>query len=45
MDLAGSTPIASLSTEEGALADVPNNGACMRAWDLWRREVRSETNW
>ncbi len=45
MDLAGDKPIASLDEEEGRLADVPNNGACMRAWDLWRREVCAETNW
>ena len=45
MDLADGKPIAALSKEEGALADVPNNGACMRAWDLWRREIRAETNW
>lgn len=45
MDLANGGPIASLDEEEGRLADVPNDGACMRAWDLWRREVRAETNW
>lgn len=45
MDLANGDPIAALSEEEGQLADVPNNGACMRAWDLWRREIRTETNW
>lgn len=43
--LAGGGPIATLSAEEGALADEPNKGAGMRAWDLWRREIRDETGW
>ena len=37
--LAGGGPIAALSTEEGALADVPNHAACMRAWNLWCSEL------
>ena len=37
--------LASLDEEEGRLADVPNQGACMRAWQLWRGQVRDETNW
>jgi HCOMODA/2-hydroxy-3-carboxy-muconic semialdehyde decarboxylase len=37
--------MAALDEEEGRLADVPNQGACMRAWDLWRRQVRDEVNW
>jgi HCOMODA/2-hydroxy-3-carboxy-muconic semialdehyde decarboxylase len=37
--------IAALDEAEGRLADVPNQGACMRAWDLWRRQVREEVNW
>jgi HCOMODA/2-hydroxy-3-carboxy-muconic semialdehyde decarboxylase len=37
--------IASLDEEEGLLADVPNQGACMRAWQLWRGQVRDEVNW
>jgi HCOMODA/2-hydroxy-3-carboxy-muconic semialdehyde decarboxylase len=43
--LAGGKPMASLSEEEGRLADVTNRGACMRAWDLWRRQVREQVNW
>lgn len=38
-------PMAVLNEEEGRLADGPNQGASMRAWDLWRREVREEVNW
>lgn len=37
--------IAALTAEEGALADVPNQTAGLRAWDLWRREIRDETGW
>ena len=43
--LAGGGPMASLSEEEGRLADVTNRGACMRAWELWRRQVREQVNW
>ena len=43
--LAGGRPMASLSEEEGRLADVTNRGACMRAWELWRRQVREQVNW
>ncbi len=43
--LAGGTPMAALDEEEGRLADVPNQGACLRAWDLWRRQVRDEVDW
>jgi HCOMODA/2-hydroxy-3-carboxy-muconic semialdehyde decarboxylase len=43
--LGGSGPIASLSEEEGLLADGPNQGASLRGWNLWRKEVRDETNW
>lgn len=45
MALAGGTPIAALSAEEGRLADVPNQTAGMRAWDLWRAEVRAKVDW
>ena len=45
MALSGGGPIAALDEEEGRLADVPNRGACMRAWDLWRGQVREEVNW
>jgi HCOMODA/2-hydroxy-3-carboxy-muconic semialdehyde decarboxylase len=43
--LSGGGAIAALDEEEGLLADVPNQGACLRAWDLWRRDVRKEINW
>ena len=38
-------PMAALDEEEGRLADGPNKGASLRAWELWRREVREETGW
>jgi HCOMODA/2-hydroxy-3-carboxy-muconic semialdehyde decarboxylase len=38
-------PLAALSEEEGALADAVNQNAGMRAWDLWRAQVRAEVNW
>ena len=43
--LANGGPIAALSTEEGALADVPNQAACMRAWNLWRTELSTQVDW
>lgn len=43
--LAGGGPIAALSTAEGALADVPNQAACMRAWNLWRGELSEHVEW
>ena len=43
--LAGDGPIAALSPDEGILADVPNRTAGMRAWDLWRAQVRAQVNW
>jgi len=43
--LAGKGPIAALDGEEGRLADGPNRTAGMRAWDLWRAQVRSLVNW
>ena len=43
--LADGKPMAALDEEEGRLADIPNQTAGMRAWDLWRREVRDETGW
>jgi ribulose-5-phosphate 4-epimerase/fuculose-1-phosphate aldolase len=45
MALSDGGRIAALDEEEGRLADVPNQGAGMRAWDLWRRQVREEVNW
>ena len=43
--LKGGAPIAALDLEEGRLSDAVNQTAGMRAWDLWRRQVRSEVNW
>ena len=43
--LGGGEAISALDEEEGRLADVPNQGASMRAWELWRRQVREEVNW
>ncbi len=43
--LAHGGPIAALSTEEGVLADVPNQAACMRAWNLWRSELSKHVDW
>ena len=34
-----------LSDEEGRLADVPNQTAGLRAWELWREEIRNQTGW
>jgi ribulose-5-phosphate 4-epimerase/fuculose-1-phosphate aldolase len=45
VQLAGGGPIAALDPEEGKLADVINRTAGMRAWDLWRAQVRSQVNW
>jgi ribulose-5-phosphate 4-epimerase/fuculose-1-phosphate aldolase len=38
-------PIAALDDEEGRLADAVNQTAGLRAWDLWRGQVRSAVNW
>jgi HCOMODA/2-hydroxy-3-carboxy-muconic semialdehyde decarboxylase len=43
--LGGGTPIAALEEEEGRLADVPNQMAGLRAWDLWRAQVRAQVDW
>ena len=43
--LAGGAAIAALNAEEGRLADAVNQTAGMRAWDLWRSQVRAEVNW
>jgi ribulose-5-phosphate 4-epimerase/fuculose-1-phosphate aldolase len=45
MALSRGDPIAALDAEEGKLADVINRTAGMRAWDLWRTQVRNELNW
>jgi ribulose-5-phosphate 4-epimerase/fuculose-1-phosphate aldolase len=38
--LGGSAPIAALDAEEGRLADQVNQTAGMRAWNLWRSQVK-----
>jgi ribulose-5-phosphate 4-epimerase/fuculose-1-phosphate aldolase len=38
--LGGSAPIAALDVEEGRLADLVNQTAGMRAWNLWRSQVK-----
>jgi ribulose-5-phosphate 4-epimerase/fuculose-1-phosphate aldolase len=43
--LGDGAPIAALDPEEGRLADAINQGAGMRAWDLWRSQVRSQVKW
>jgi len=43
--LADGKPMAVLDHEEGRLADVINQTAGMRAWDLWRTQTRSQTGW
>ena len=43
--LAGGAPMAVLNDEEGRLADGINRTAGMRAWDLWRTQVRAQVNW
>lgn len=45
MALKGDAPIAALDDEEGRLADAVNRTAALRAWDLWRAQVRAEVNW
>jgi HCOMODA/2-hydroxy-3-carboxy-muconic semialdehyde decarboxylase len=37
--------LAVLTKEEGRLADVPNQTAGLRAWDLWRAEIRQQAGW
>jgi HCOMODA/2-hydroxy-3-carboxy-muconic semialdehyde decarboxylase len=43
--LGGGAAIAALDEEEGRLADVPNRMAALRAWDLWRTQVRAQVDW
>jgi HCOMODA/2-hydroxy-3-carboxy-muconic semialdehyde decarboxylase len=43
--LSGGGPLAALNAEEGRLADVPNQTAGLRAWDLWRAEIREQAGW
>ena len=40
MALGGGMPMAALDEEEGRLADIINQTAGMRAWDLWRSQVK-----
>src|SRR4051812_40174419 len=43
--LAAGQPIEGLDAAEGRLADHINQTAGMRAWDLWRAQVRAQVNW
>jgi HCOMODA/2-hydroxy-3-carboxy-muconic semialdehyde decarboxylase len=43
--LGGGAEAAALDAEEGRLADVVNQTAGMRAWDLWRSQVRAQASW
>jgi HCOMODA/2-hydroxy-3-carboxy-muconic semialdehyde decarboxylase len=43
--LGGGRPIAALDPEEGRLADAVNQTAGMRAWNLWRTQVRDAVGW
>ena len=43
--LAAGEPLAALDEEEGLLADEVNQGAGLRAWDLWRAQVRQQLGW
>ena len=42
---AGRAGIAALDAEEGRFADVINQTAGMRAWDLWRSQIRAQVSW
>jgi len=37
--------IAALDAEEGRLADGINQMTAMRAWELWRHQIRAQVNW
>jgi HCOMODA/2-hydroxy-3-carboxy-muconic semialdehyde decarboxylase len=43
--LGNGSPMAVLDAEEGRLADAVNQTAGIRAWELWRSQVRSQVNW
>ena len=45
LGLAQGAPVAALSPDEGVLADGPNQTAGMKAWDLWREEIRQSDGW
>lgn len=40
--LGGGAPMAALDRDEGMLADAVNQTTSMRAWDLWRTQIRAE---
>ena len=43
--LAAGEPLQGLDEEEGRLADTVNQGAGLRAWELWREQIRQQTGW
>jgi ribulose-5-phosphate 4-epimerase/fuculose-1-phosphate aldolase len=43
--LGGGATMASLDSEEGRLADAVNQTAGVRAWHLWRTQVRAAVGW
>ena len=43
--LAAGETLAALDEEEGLRADAVNQGAGLRAWDLWRTQVRGQVGW
>jgi HCOMODA/2-hydroxy-3-carboxy-muconic semialdehyde decarboxylase len=43
--LGSNAPMAALDVEEGRLADAVNQTAGMRAWHLWRTQVRNGVGW
>lgn len=43
--LGGDRSMAALTTDEGVLADAVNQGAALRAWELWRGQVRDQAGW
>jgi HCOMODA/2-hydroxy-3-carboxy-muconic semialdehyde decarboxylase len=45
ISIADNGGIEALEQEEGILADEINKTAGMRAWNLWRTEIRSQNNW
>jgi HCOMODA/2-hydroxy-3-carboxy-muconic semialdehyde decarboxylase len=43
--LAQGQDVQGLDAEEARLADEINKTAGMRAWDLWRTQIRAQVNW
>ena len=43
--LAQGEPLSALNEREGVLADEINQGAGMRAWELWREQIRAQVGW